>query len=78
MRRQDESKKSVILDFIDEYYNEYNEIPAVRTIAEGTGIIIFAYRRRDFRGSGITIVTLLTSGCEIPRTDFAGSTDCRS
>ena len=33
MRRQDESKKSVILDFIDEYYNEYNEIPAVRTIA---------------------------------------------
>ena len=39
MRRQDESKKSVILDFIDEYYNEYNEIPAVRTIAEGTGIV---------------------------------------
>ena len=33
MRRQDEAKKSVILDFIDEYYNEYNEIPAVRTIA---------------------------------------------
>ena len=33
MRRRDESKKSVILDFIDEYYNEYNEIPAVRTIA---------------------------------------------
>ena len=28
MRKQDESKKSVMLDFIDEYYNEYNEIPA--------------------------------------------------
>ena len=40
MRRQDESKKSVILAFIDEYYNEYNEIPAVRTIAEGTGIAL--------------------------------------
>ena len=37
MRRKDESKKSVILDFIDEYYNEYNEIPAVRTIAEAHG-----------------------------------------
>ena len=40
MRRKDESKKSVILDFIDEYYNEYHEIPAVRTIAEGTGIAL--------------------------------------
>lgn len=40
MRRQYESKKSVILDFIDEYYNEYNEIPAVRNIAEGTGITL--------------------------------------
>ena len=45
MRRQDESKKSVILDFIDEYYNEYNEIPAVRTIAEGTGIALATVHR---------------------------------
>ena len=50
MRRKDESKKSVILDFIDEYYNEYNEIPAVRTIAEGTGIAlatVHRYRQRS-------------------------------
>ena len=45
MRRKDESKKSVILDFIDEYYNEYNEIPAVRTIAEGTGIALATVHR---------------------------------
>ena len=45
MRRQDESKKSVILDFIDGYYNEYNEIPAVRTIAEGTGIALATVHR---------------------------------
>ena len=45
MRRQDESKKSVILDFIDEYYNEHNEIPAVRTIAEGTGIALATVHR---------------------------------
>ena len=45
MRRQDESKKSVILDFIDEYYNEYNEIPAVRTIAEGTGVALATVHR---------------------------------
>ena len=47
MRRQDESKKSVILDFIDEYYNEYNEIPAVRTIAEGTGIALATVHRKE-------------------------------
>ena len=45
MRKQDESKKSVILAFIDEYYNEYNEIPAVRTIAEGTGIALATVHR---------------------------------
>ena len=45
MRRKDESKKSVILEFIDEYYNEYNEIPAVRTIAEGTGIALATVHR---------------------------------
>ena len=45
MRRKDESKKSVILDFIDEYYSEYNEIPAVRTIAEGTGIALATVHR---------------------------------
>ena len=45
MRRQDESKKSVILAFIDEYYNEYNEIPAVRTIAEGTELALATVHR---------------------------------
>ena len=45
MRRKDDSKKSVILEFIDEYYNEYNEIPAVRTIAEGTGIALATVHR---------------------------------
>ena len=44
---ENESKKSVILDFIDGYYNEYNEIPAVRTIAEGTGIAL-ATVHKDF------------------------------
>ena len=45
MRRKDESKKSVILDFIDGYYNEHNEIPAVRTIAEGTGVALATVHR---------------------------------
>ena len=45
MRRKDESKKSVILEFIDEYYNENTEIPAVRTIAEGTGIALAIVHR---------------------------------
>ena len=34
-----------MLDFIDEYYNEYNEIPSERTIAEGTGIALATVHR---------------------------------
>ena len=45
MRRKDESKKNVILDFIDEYYNEYNVIPAVRAISTGTGIAVATVHR---------------------------------
>ena len=38
MRSKDESKKTEILKYINEYYNDYRETPTVRDIAAGTGI----------------------------------------
>lgn len=45
MRRQDEAKKSVILNYINAYYDQHNEIPAVRTIADGTDIALATVHR---------------------------------
>ena len=44
MRRKDESKKSVILDFIDEYYNEYNAMAMSISKAK---VDVVTLRRRD-------------------------------
>lgn len=38
MRSRDESKNTAILNYINEYYNDYCETPSVRDIAAGTGI----------------------------------------
>lgn len=38
MRRMDENKKNIILDFVNEYYNRHSRTPAVHEISEGTGI----------------------------------------
>lgn len=38
MRYKDPEKKKKIINFIDQYYNEYRESPTLRTIANGTGI----------------------------------------
>ena len=40
MSRTTDSKKQIILDYINEYYGSYGEIPTVRDIAAGTGIAV--------------------------------------
>ena len=38
MRKMDDSKRSTILNFINEYYDRYGRIPAVHDICVGTNI----------------------------------------
>lgn len=45
MRRKDESKKDVIMNFVNAYYGQYTRAPAVRDIAKGTGIPVTTVHR---------------------------------
>ena len=45
MSRTADSKKQIILDFINEYYGSYSETPTVRDIAAGTGIAVTSVHR---------------------------------
>ena len=45
MSRTADSKKQIILDFINEYYGSYGETPTVRDIAAGTGIAVTSVHR---------------------------------
>ena len=38
MRKLDDNRKTIILDYINEYYDRYGRIPAVHDISVGTGI----------------------------------------
>lgn len=46
--------KSTIVDYINEYYSDYNVIPSVRDIAAGTGISVSTVHRclRDMKENG--------------------------
>lgn len=46
--------KSTIIDYINEYYGDYNAIPSVRDIAAGTGISVSTVHRclRDMKENG--------------------------
>ena len=45
MSRTTDSKKQIILDYINEYYGSYGETPTVRDIAAGTGIAVTSVHR---------------------------------
>lgn len=45
MSRTSDSKKQIILNFINEYYGSYGETPTVRDIAAGTGIAVTSVHR---------------------------------
>ena len=45
MSRTADSKKQIILDYINEYYGSYGETPTVRDIAAGTGIAVTSVHR---------------------------------
>ncbi len=45
MSRTTDSKKQIILDYINEYYGSYGETPTVRAIAAGTGIAVTSVHR---------------------------------
>ena len=45
MRIKDPEKKKKIINFIDQYYNEYNESPTIRSISRGTGISVSMVHR---------------------------------
>ena len=45
MSRTTDSKKQIILDFINEHYGSYGETPTVRDIAAGTGIAVTSVHR---------------------------------
>ena len=45
MSRTADSKKQIILDFINDYYGGYGETPTVRDIAAGTGIAVTSVHR---------------------------------
>ena len=45
MSRTADSKKQIILDYINEYYSSYGETPTVRDIAAGTGIAVTSVHR---------------------------------
>ena len=45
MRKRDDSKKSVIVEYINGYYSDYGQTPTVRAISEGTGIAVATVHR---------------------------------
>ncbi len=45
MRTKDDSKKKIIIDYIDSYFNNYNESPPLRQIAAETGISLSTVHR---------------------------------
>lgn len=45
MSRSSDSKKQIIMDFINEHYSSYGETPTVRDIAAGTGIAVTSVHR---------------------------------
>ena len=45
MRKRDDSKKSAIVEYINEYYSDYGQTPTVRAISEGTGIAVATVHR---------------------------------
>ena len=45
MRRKDESKKPIIVDYINEFFYEHDKIPTVREIVNGTGIPLSTVHR---------------------------------
>ncbi len=45
MRRRDDAKKAAIAAYIDRHFCDYDEIPSVREIAEGTGIALSTVHR---------------------------------
>ena len=48
MRKRDDSKKSVIVEYINEYYSDYGQTPTVRAISEGTGIAVATLEHKLF------------------------------
>ena len=45
MRRKDESKKVIIAEYINRYFDERNQAPSVRDIVAGTGIALATVHR---------------------------------
>ena len=45
MRVKDNSKKKIIVDYIDSYFDNYNESPSLRQISEETGISLSTVHR---------------------------------
>ncbi len=45
MRMKDEGKKKTIVEYIDSYFDNYNESPSLREISKGTGIAITTIHR---------------------------------
>ncbi len=45
MRRQDEAKKVVIADYINQYFDEHNKAPSIRDIVAGTGFALATVHR---------------------------------
>ena len=45
MRKRDDSKKSAIVEYINEYYSDCGQTPTVRAISEGTGIAVATVHR---------------------------------
>ena len=54
MRRKDESKKSIIANYINDFFYEHDKVPSVREIVEGTGIPLSTVHRylRDMQEKG--------------------------
>ena len=45
MRKIDQSKKPIIVEYINRYYDDYGQIPTVRDISTGTGIALSTVHR---------------------------------
>ena len=54
MRRKDESKKPIIVNYINDFFYEQDKVPAVREIVNGTGIPLSTVHRylRDMQEKG--------------------------
>ena len=48
MRKKDDSKKSAIVEYINEYYSDFGQTPTVRAISEGTGIAVATVHRYGY------------------------------